>query len=89
MKSHISEMVYQDLAEWLMFSSNKSFEEFKRKAAEHGLELRKNRGIQDINKAIAKAKDHKRSFCKVELEINMLQAYLKSDILKEIRGNTK
>lgn len=54
MKSHISEMVYQDLS-----------------------------------KAMAKAKDPKRSFCKVELEINMLQAYLKSDILKEIRGNTK
>ena len=66
-----------ELAEYIMFSQDKSSEGLDKKLNDLGLEFRKNKGIRDINKAIEKARNPKNGFYRTELEIDMLSVYLK------------
>ncbi len=75
--------LYVDLAEYIMFSQDKSLAGVNKKIEELGLEFRKNKGISDINKAIQKARDPKNGHYRIEFEIDMLAIYLKGDIVKK------
>ena len=75
--------LYVELAEYIMFSQDKSLASVNKKIEDLGLQFRKNKGIKDINKAIEKARDPKNGHYRTELEIDMLAVYLKVDIVKK------
>ncbi len=79
----IKDNEYVELAEYILFSQDKSSEGLDKKLNDLSLEFRKNKGIRDINKAIEKARNPKNGFYRTELEIDMLSVYLKEDVVKK------
>ena len=79
----LEDAIYIELAEYLMFSENKNRISIDKKLDDLGLQLRKNKGVKDINKAIEKARDPKNGHYRTELEIDMLAVYLKVDVVKK------
>lgn len=78
----LEDRVYIDLADYIMFSQDKSREGLDKKLNELGLEFRKNKGIKDINKAVDKARDPKNGHYRVEMEVDYLALCLKIDVVK-------
>lgn len=81
--------VFVEIAEYLMFSQNKTLESIYRKMEDLDLEFRRGKSIIDINKAMEKALNPKISFCKTELEIESFATYLKVDVFKKKRTYKK
>lgn len=77
------ESVYMDLAEYVMFSGDKTKFGLDKKLNDLNLEFRKGKGIKDINKAIEKARDPKNGCYRTELEVDMLSMYLRVDVVKK------
>jgi hypothetical protein len=73
-------MVYdlEDVAIRIFLNKIKNEEDF----SDLGWEFRKNKGIPDINKAMKKSLNIKKTHAKFEMEISMLAVYL-NDILKK------
>ena len=78
-----------EMAEYLMFSQNKTLESVYRKMEDLDLEFRKGKSLRDINKCIEKARDPKVGFYKTELELEVLATYLKVDVFKKKRTYKK
>lgn len=81
--------VFMEMAEYLMFSQNKTLESVYRKMEDLDLEFRKGKSLKDINKSIEKARDPKVGFYKTELELEALATYLKVDVFKKKRTYKK
>lgn len=69
------------LANKIMFSES-SLQSLDAILNELGLEYRKGKTIQDVYKAIKKARNPKMSYYKSELECSSLAMYLKLDVFK-------
>lgn len=78
-----------EMAEYLMFSQNKTLESVYCKMEDLDLEFRKGKSLRDINKSIEKARDPKVGFYKTELELEALATYLKVDVFKKKRTYKK
>lgn len=77
------------LAEYIMCTPNITDEMIMEKARDCGFEFRKNKGILDVYKAYKKAKDPKKGFGKIELELKIFETYLFNDVFKEDKVEKK
>lgn len=50
--------------------------------AAHGVEYRKGKTVEDVKKALAKARNPKNGFGTVEYELSMFEVYLRTEIFK-------
>lgn len=50
--------------------------------AAHGVEYRKGKTAEDVKKALAKARNPKNGFGKVEYELSMFELYLRTEVFK-------
>lgn len=78
-------LIYNEVAEYIMFTSGLSNEKVIEKLNSLEIVFRKNKGISDIVSALNKARNPKIGRCKTEFEIDMFFLYLEKDILKRKR----
>lgn len=78
-------LIYNEVAEYIMFSSGLSNEKVIEKLNNLELIFRKNKGISDIISALNKSKSPKIGRCQTEFEVDMFSLYLEKDILKRKR----
>ena len=78
----IRENLYIELAEYILLTENLTTSQLGKKIGALGLTFRKNKTIRDVIEAVRKARDPKKSYGKIEFEIDWLGLYLAKDVLK-------